>query len=244
MKDEGVALSEILRQRPNTAFAESFRMIRSSVMLSSSKETPRKILITSSVQGEGKSSVCLNLAQTIAKDGKSVIVLDCDLRRPTQHKLLNIDNRIGMSTYLAGLSKENVIVSIPDYNISVIPSGPLPPDPAELLGSAKMYRILEVLSRNYEFILIDSAPILSVTDSHVLSTMVDATMLVTQANKTTYDLVKASVKLLKKLNAHLLGSVLNAKVMKKKGYAAYNYGEYYTDDYLSPSSRSDQNKFS
>ncbi len=232
VKDTDITITDIINEDSNSSVVENYRMIRSAIMLSSPDNVPKTILITSSIQGEGKTSTCINLARTLSMEGKSVLVVDCDLRRPRIHKTMQIENDFGLSTYLTGISKENIITSPSNENLRVIPSGPIPPNPAELLSSARMKRMLEVLGAKFDYILLDSAPILSVTDSYILSTIVDATILVVKADSTTYDLVGSTIKKLQNINAHLIGAVLNSKSKKKTSGYNYYYGGYYTDDYL------------
>ncbi len=232
VKETDIVITDMLQDKRNSSMLESYRMIKSAIMLSSPDKSPKTILVTSSIQGEGKTSTCINLARTLCMEGKSVLVIDCDLRRPRLHKTVNIKNDSGLSTYLTGNSKENIITSPTNDKLRVIPSGPIPPNPAELLSSERMKKMLNVLSSQVDYILLDSAPILSVTDSYILSTLADATILVVKADSTTYEMVGAAIKKLHSINAHLIGAVLNSKSKKKShGFSGY-YAGYYTDNYL------------
>lgn len=224
------SITDIINTKPDSSIVESYRMVRSAIMLSSPEKVPKTILITSSIQGEGKTSTCINLAKTLCLEGKSVLVMDCDLRRPTIHKIMNIENNFGLSTYLAGISKENIITSLSEEKLSIIPSGPIPPNPAELLSSHRMKKMIGVLAPKFDYILLDSAPMLSVTDTYILNTIVDATILVVKADSTTFELMGSTIKKLQSINAHLIGAVLNSKAKKKS--AGYYYSGYYIDDYL------------
>jgi capsular exopolysaccharide synthesis family protein len=230
VKEDTDSITDIINTRPDSSIVESYRMVRSAIMLSSPEKVPKTILITSSIQGEGKTSTCVNLAKTLCMEGKSVLIMDCDLRRPTIHKIMNIENNFGLSTYLAGISKENIITSLSEEKLSIIPSGPIPPNPAELLNSHRMKKMIGVLAPKFDYILLDSAPMLSVTDTYILNTIVDATILVVKADSTTIELMGSTIKKLHSINAHLIGAVLNSKAKKKS--AGYYYSGYYIDDYL------------
>jgi len=232
LMDNKFSLTEALLRDTNSALTESYRMIRSSIMLSSPDNIPKIILVTSSIPGEGKTSTSINLARTIALEGKSVVVIDCDLRKPKLNRLLDLNNNIGLSTFLAGLSKDNIINQPKDRKIKVITSGPTPPNPAELLGSEKMKKLLEILSEKFDCIVLDSTPILSVTDSLVLGPLSDCILLVVRANKTTYEILQNALKRLKQLNVTATGAVLNGVLTSKTTDYSYYYGGYYTDNYI------------
>lgn len=208
------------------SIAESYRMIRSAITLSSATNPAKTVLITSSVKNEGKTSTCINLATVIAYDQKSVLVIDCDMRNPSLHKYLGVDNSIGLSTYLAGIKQHETIINIPDKHISIIPSGQIPPNPSELVGSAKMKALLKKLSNEYDYILIDSPPILAVTDADIINTMVDGTIIVIRANSTSYDMISASLEKIQLLKANLIGLILNGKKRSHLGTSGYYYGDY------------------
>lgn len=139
---------------------------------------------------EGKTVTSVNLAMTVARSGYSVLLIDGDLRKPRIHTIFRLNNLSGLSTYLAGASSDiNIVFRKPVTNLSVIPSGPLPPNPSELLGSHKMIELLEVLNEKFDVIIWDSPPLMTVTDSLILSKMLDGTIIVTRAGKTTYEMV-------------------------------------------------------
>jgi capsular exopolysaccharide synthesis family protein len=209
-----------------SSIAERYRTIRSAISLSSATKPIKTILITSSTKNEGKTSTCINLATTIAYSQKSVLIIDCDMRKPTLHKYLGVDNSIGLSTYLAGITQEEIIQEIPDKQISIIPSGVIPPNPSELLGSEKMKNMLNKLSDKYDYILIDSPPMLAVTDADIINTIVDGTIIIVRANSTSHDMLLTSIQKMNILKANLLGIILNGIKKSHFGISDYYYGEY------------------
>ncbi|MDH4319657.1 MAG: polysaccharide biosynthesis tyrosine autokinase, partial [Desulfobulbaceae bacterium] len=235
--DPDTALVEVINQKSKHTIAENYRMIRSALMLSSPEKPPKSLLVTSGLPSEGKSSTCINLAKTIALEGKSVLIIDCDLRRPSLHKHLHLNNNSGLSFYLAGMKQPDLIKKIENSAVSVITAGPIPPNPSELLNSKRMQGLLATLSEKFDCILLDSPPILSVTDAHILGTMVDGTILVTYAGKTTYDGLTATLKKMSQVKMHLAGAILNAKDFKKESagipYSYYSnyYSHYYSEGY-------------
>jgi capsular exopolysaccharide synthesis family protein len=186
--------------------------------------------------GEGKTTTASNLAITIAQAGQKVLLIDSDMRKPRLHKLfkLDISSRGGLSTYLAGSGSIGIEAGqdAPVSNLTIIPAGPLPPNPSELLSSNKLDELLKQLLSRYDFIIFDSPPIISVTDSLIISRAVDGVIVVTRAASTTYDVVKKGLKSLYDVKANVLGVVVNGFDAKKyryyygKEYSQY-YGQYY-----------------
>ncbi|PHR26299.1 MAG: hypothetical protein COA36_12525 [Desulfotalea sp.] len=215
---------------PLSPMAESYRLIRSSLLLSSAEHPPKSMLITSMNANEGKTSTTANIARILAQGGNNVLVVDCDLRRPRMHELLGIQNEIGLSSYLTGTAEKNIVHKIESDNISVITSGPIPPSPAELLDSARMKQLMAVLSTQYDFILLDSPPVQSVTDSLMLSQYVDGTIVIVRAGKTTNEDMNSGMKKLNDVRAHLLGFVLNGVKSQDMGKYYYGYSTYYDKD--------------
>jgi len=216
---------------PLSPLAESYRLIRSSLLLSSAEKPPGTILVTSMGAKEGKTSTTLNLARVLVQGGRKVLIIDCDLRRPRMHSLAGVTNETGLSNYLSGLTDEDTLLPIQDDDLMLIPSGPIPPNPAELLGSRRMEELLERLRQQFDFVLLDSSPIQSVTDSLALGRIVDGTIIVVRFGKTTYDMLNSGMKKLRDVNVNLLGFVLNGLSRSDtKGYY-YGYYSYKKDDY-------------
>ena len=216
---------------PLSAFTESYRLIRSGVLLSTPDHPPRTLLITSMMQQEGKSTTTKNLASILAQNDKNVLIVDADMRRPRQHTMFGIDNSYGLSNYLSGNTDEQqptMIKKVSDTQISVLPSGPIPPNPAELLGSKRMKTLLNKSIERFDFVLVDSPPVQQVTDSLVLAGLTEGTITVLRSGKTTFDMLDSGMKKLKESQAHLLGFVLNRVTKRNAGQGYYGYYSYYS----------------
>lgn len=223
----------ILDGQQRTSFAEAFRSLRTSVLLSHAERPPRTILFTSSSPGEGKTTTAVNTAISLAQTGAKVILVDGDLRRPGLHKMLSMKNQPGLSTYLTrAISLDSVIESNQIEHLSVIPSGPIPPNPSELLSSGKMREAIKLLSQEYEFVILDSPPV-STPDALILSTLVDGVILVIRCGETPRELVHRARQSLDDVNAKIFGVVLNCVDVNQDGYYYYYYRYYYVDDYPS-----------
>jgi len=212
---------------PLSSVVESYRMLRTSVLLSTAGAPPKTILITSSQPGEGKTTTAVNTAISLSQLGASVLLVDADLRRPAVHKAFKIPHTRGITNYLSSHTPlDDLIVKLPVPNLSVLPCGPIPPNPAELISSDRMKELLHALSRKFDHILIDSPPLVSVTDPVILSTMVDGTILVIQAGKSAQELVRRARRDLSVAGARLIGVVLNNVNVKREGYDDYDYYRY------------------
>jgi len=230
VKEEEGSIDGQVIDNPRGSVAESYRALRSQLMLSSAEHPPRSILISSVVEGEGKTATVMNLAITLSDIGRSVLVIDCDMRKPRLHRALNIANDKGLSLYLTGeAEKEDVIQKVFDNKIDIIPSGPIPPNPAELLTSNRMKELVKtLLEEQYDFVLFDSSPVLSVTDSQILSRLAEGTILVVRAGETTLDQLQAGLKLFRSVKANILGVVLNrVDLGKDNQYYYHGYYSYY-----------------
>jgi capsular exopolysaccharide synthesis family protein len=231
LKEGSKPPEEILFEDAFSPFAENFKAIRTSVLLSSADKPPKAILIASMGAGEGKTVTAVNLSIAIAQSGHSVLLIDSDLRKPRIHKIFNLNNSKGLSAFLAGASDSDIIQRGPIENLSVITSGPIPPNPSELLGSNNMKELINSLKEKFDFVICDSSPLLTVTDSLILSAISDGTLIVTRAGKTTYEMVKRGMKPLKDLKSHILGLVINALDVKKSDYYYYRYyNNYYSEE--------------
>ena len=226
-KSKEETIVENVLKNASSMTAENFKGLRTSIFLSSADKPPRKLIITSMTPGEGKSSICTCLAASVAQTGKKVLIIDADMRRPTQYKNFNLENRSGLSSFLAGISMEyEELMTQVDENLHIIPSGPIPPNPSELLSSAKLQTMLEEVGKRYDMIIIDTPPVASVTDPLILSRHVDGVIIVTWAGKTTHEILRKGLKQLEDISAPVTGMVLNRFSAKKSGYY-YNYGDYY-----------------
>ena len=210
---------------------EAYRSLRTSILLSASP-VPKVLLITSAVPSEGKTTVTVNLGATLASLGSKVVIVDCDMRKPCCHRSTGVENKPGFVRCLTGhVDLADAILPVPGVpNLSVIPCGPIPPNPAEVLSSPVTRELFIKLRSQFEYVLIDSPPLLSVSDSRILSTLTDAVVLVTRAYSTPYDVVRRARGLLYAAGARILGVALNSVDPHKGGYGygyGYGYGHYY-----------------
>lgn len=211
---------------PKSLVSEAFRTLRTSIQYSSFDKEIETIVVTSSQQGEGKTTIVSNLAITTAQSGKKVLLIDCDLRRPRIYKKLGILNGEGLTSILAGESEKNECIRALDLpNFYIITSGPIPPYPAEILGSSRMKNLLEELKKDFDIILIDTPPVLAVTDAQVLSALCDGVLLVACCGETDRnDFIRAK-ELIDKVGARVLGAVLNKATKEVKQYNGYYESE-------------------
>lgn len=213
----------IVEKKPNSIAAEAYRTLRTNIQYSSFDKEIKTMVVTSSEPGEGKSTTAGNMALSFSQSEKSVILIDCDLRKPSLHRKFKISNLVGLSDVLIGKEKMNDAVNEYSENLHILTSGKLPPNPSEMLGSKSMGRLLEELKSKYDIIILDSAPLQAVTDAQILSTKVDGTILVVRAEKTKRDSVQQAKALLDKVGANILGTVLNGVENTRKKYYYY-YG--------------------
>jgi capsular exopolysaccharide synthesis family protein len=214
--------------RPLSPLAEAFRTLLTSVVLSTAPQPPQMLLVTSSTSGEGKTLTSLNLSIALAQRGEPTLLIDADMRHPGIAKALGVDNTKGLSTILTGQHRfEEVIQPYPSVStLSVLPAGPRPPNPAQLLSSPAMQALLQDLRGRFKTVLIDCPPILPVTDSILLSTLVDGIVFVVESGRTMRAAVTRARKVLQNVNAHVIGLVLNKVDVRFEGYYGY-YNHYY-----------------
>jgi capsular exopolysaccharide synthesis family protein len=206
---------------------EQIKTIRTNLNYSMVGKPLKTLMITSAVQGEGKSTIGGNLAVEYAKKGMQVLLVDADLRRPTIHQTFGVSNQRGLSSWLSGqlVDVNDAIPPVLDH-LFVMPSGPKPPNPAELLASDKMTEFLTVATRKLDLVIVDAPPVLPVTDARILAGQVDGTVLVVRQNFVEKVAVRQAVNALKNARTQLLGTVLNDVDIKTNGYG---YGYYGTD---------------
>ena len=209
---------------PTSSATEAYRKLRASVEFASVDAPIRSLLVTSAMPGEGKTVTAVNLAIVFAQTGRNVLLIDADLRKPGVHKLFNLDNAEGLTSLLRddSISWESVAHETEVPTLRVLTSGPLPPNPAELMSSQRMRTVLDRLKWSNQLLVLDSAPLMAVTDSAVLSTHTDGTLLVVDATKSRRRLVKLAHETLLSAGAHVLGVVLN-RVGSDLGFGTY-YG--------------------
>ncbi len=204
--------------------SEQFRTIRTNISFASVDKEMRLLMVTSSGPGEGKSTVLANLAVVFAQQGKKVLLIDADLRRPTAHYTFGLTNTFGLTTVLTKQGSLNETISKTEVeNLHVLPSGPIPPNPAELLSSRMMTELLKKAKEDYHVVLLDTPPVLAVTDAQVLTNQCDGTILVVSSGKAEVEEVKKTKDLLLSANSNLLGVVLNNRKTQHTHY--YYYGK-------------------
>lgn len=214
--------------------AEAYRHLRTSLLLSSAGTPPKTILVTSSQPSEGKTTTAINTAFMLAQTGAQILIIDCDLRRPRLHAQFNLSNARGLTNCLSG-DADDVDSVIQSYekqpNLKVLPSGPIPPNPAELLGSDEMRRLLTKLGERFTHIIVDSPPAISFTDASILSTFVDGVILVVHGGRSSRAVVRRAKQQLLDVGAHIFGVVLNNVKIESHDYYYAGYAGYYKSGY-------------
>lgn len=216
----------ITLRNPKSPISEAYRTLRTNIQFSNVDKELKTIIVTSAVPEEGKSTTVSNLAIAMAQAGKKVVLIDCDFRKPILHKRFFLSNIEGLTNVLVAEKGIYEVIQFPQgiENLSVITSGPIPPNPAELLDSKKMETVLKELKDKVDIILMDSPPVGVVTDAAILSTIVDGTLLTIAHKKTEIEMVQTAVGLLDKVGANIIGTVLTQIDMTDK--SAYQYGNY------------------
>ena len=213
-----------------SAFAEAYRAIRNSILLASAGTPPRTILFTSSQPGEGKTTTAINTAIALSQLKVRTLLIDADMRRPTLHKVFGVSNTQGLSTYLSGnVEVGGLIQKLPIPNLYLLPCGMIPPDPAELVSSAKMKELLEILAPEFQHIIIDSPPLINVSEPIVLATLVDGVIFVIKGADTKRSIVRRAKQELRNVRARIIGIVINNLDLKTEGYDDYYYQRYHSE---------------
>ncbi len=203
-----MSLNIITHTNRKSPISEAYRTLRTNIQFSSIDKKVKTIVVTSANMSEGKSTTITNLAETFAQAGNRVIVVDADLRRPRVHQLFNLENQQGLTNVLAGQIELKQAIASACSDVHVMTSGPVPPNPSELLGSEKMKELVRILSEHYDIVLFDTPPVNAVTDAAILSTVVDGVILAVASGKTDIEGGKRAMKSLQAVNANLLGAVM------------------------------------
>jgi capsular exopolysaccharide synthesis family protein len=213
----------ITKISPKSPIAEQYRTIRTNIQFSTIDEEVQTLMITSPGPGEGKSTTIANLAVVFAQQGKKTLLVDTDLRKPTVHYTFNMTNTFGLTNVITKqMGLMEAAVSVED-NLYILPSGPIPPNPAELLGSKAMNEFLSAAKEQFDIILFDTPPVVAVTDAQILANKCDGTILVVSSGKTGIEEGNKAKELLMAAKAKLMGVVLNNRKMKESQYYYY-YG--------------------
>lgn len=230
----GGGQSELLMNMDGRSpLAEAYRHLRTSVLLSTAGRAPKSLLVTSSLPGEGKTTTAVNTAISLAQTGASVVIIDADMRRPRLQSIFGLQGQLGLSSILSSDVSEGDMLAMvredPESGLSVLTSGPIPPNPAELLGSDQMRRLIMTLQASYTHVVVDSPPVSSFTDGVLISTMVDGVLLVVHGGKSSRHIVRRSKQLLSDVGAKIFGVVLNNVNLQSHDY--YYYQSYYGQKY-------------
>ncbi len=225
----------LISKDSRSSMAEAYRQLRTSILLSTAGHAPKSLLITSSLPAEGKTTTAVNTAISLAQTGGKVLVIDADMRRPRVHNIFNVGNSEGLSTILSSDYEVEDILQIvqkdDETNLYVLPSGPIPPNPAELIGSEQMRNLLTTLEENFTHIVVDSPPIASFTDGVLIASMVDGVILVVHSGKSSRQVVHRSRQLLQDIGSKIFGVVLNNVNLRSQDNSYYYQSYYHRDSY-------------
>lgn len=222
---QSVARKLVTNANPSSVISEQFRTLRTNISFSSSDTEIRSLVFTSGSQGEGKSTVAANTAVVFAQEGKRVLLVDADMRKPTVHYTFHMTNTTGLSNLLTRQAALEDVVKVSDQeNLNIITCGPIPPNPSELLGSRTMDAVLMEMLRAFEVVIFDAPPVLAVTDAQIIANKADGTILVLNTAKTEKDALTKSKEALVKSNANVIGVVMNNYIYDNDAYYYQYYG--------------------
>ncbi len=214
---------------PNSPIVEVFRTIRNSIRYASIDKPIKTLLLTSSIESEGKSSLASNISIAFSMEGRKIILVDLDLRRPSLYKFFNVSNKVGITNVLAeDLPLQAAIVSTTTKGVDILVSGPIPPDPSGLIESKKLKDIISSLKEMYDMVIIDTPPVLAVNDASVIGPSADGIVFVVEAGRATFSMLGHVKELKAKADINLVGVVLNKFAAHASGYYHYyHYNSYY-----------------
>lgn len=212
----------IVEKKPKSIAAEAYRSLRTNIQYSSFDKKYKTLVVTSANPGEGKTNVAGNLALVLAQGESKVLLIDCDMRKPSIHKNFKISNTYGISDLLVGNKNLESVSNKFNDNLFIVPAGKIPPNPAEMLASKAMEAFLEEMKNYFDYIVLDTPPLQAVTDAQVLSTKVDGSLIVVRAGVTKKDEVHNAVSIIKKVKGNIIGTVLNVAESKKDKYYYYH----------------------
>jgi polysaccharide biosynthesis transport protein len=231
--DENYNSELLIYADPRSALAEAYRQLRTSILLSTAGHAPKSLLVTSSLPAEGKTTTAVNTAISLAQTGAKVLIIDADMRRPRLHSIFNKSNAQGLSTLLSSQMEDSDLFATIQQDeaskVYLLASGPVPPNPAELLGSEQMTILMGKLERTFTHIVVDSPPIASFTDGVLVGSLVDGVILVVHSGKSSRQVIKRSKELLQNVGAKIFGVVLNNVNLKAQN--SYYYQSYYSQNY-------------
>jgi capsular exopolysaccharide synthesis family protein len=240
--DEKANSELLINSDSRSSLAEAYRQLRTSILLSTAGHAPKSLLITSSLPSEGKTTTATNTAISLAQTGAKVLLIDADMRRPRLHSVFNLENGSGLSTLLSNeltdASAQNAIKFDTSTKLSLLTSGPIPPNPAELIGSDQMAELLKIYQRNFTHVVVDSPPIASFTDGVLIASMVDGVILVVHAGKSSRQVVRRSRQILTDIGARIFGVVLNNINLRSQDNYYYYQSYYHREGYKSAEEQS------
>ena len=222
----------ILSKDTQFAIKEAYKTARTNLVFSLAENEKRIVVVTSCSPSEGKSTNCMNMAITMAETGASVLLIDCDMRKPVAHSLLRLDNKTGLSSVLGGIVRD--VSKVIDRNVrphlDILTSGPLPPNPAELISGSKMDQLLELVGEHYDYVFIDTPPANVVTDAFLLNTRTAGVILVIKEGHTTHDEIRECLEKAKMTNCRILGFI-KANCLGRSTKGGYKYKYKYKNNY-------------
>jgi len=223
------AIALIGHDDSRSAFAESYRSVRTALQFSTASGVPRLLTVTSAMVSEGKSTTAVSLAIQFAQAGKRTLLIEADLRKPTLHKILQLDNQTGLTNYLAGGEVHPADITRPTHipNLFAIPSGPLPPNPAELLSSSRMVALLTLAAEKFDQVVLDSPPLLGLADALIIGNLCEGTLLTVEMGSTPRGYVQGAFKRLRGTRVHVLGTILTKLEAQSGTYGYYRSYYYY-----------------
>ena len=229
--DQGLAL--LTHRDPKSPLAEAYRSLRTSLIFSTSEGAPRVLQLTSATPSEGKTTSAVSVATAFAQTGSTVLIIDCDLRNPSLHQAFVVPNTEGLSNYLVGdITPADIAKPTQVTRLFMIPSGPLPPNPVELLSSAKMVDLLSAAQERFDYVILDSPPVIGLADALVIANLAQATVFVVAAGSTRIGPMEGSAKRLRAANAKLIGALLVKVGQTGRGYGyGYGYDYHYSYSY-------------
>jgi capsular exopolysaccharide synthesis family protein len=221
-----------VHDHPSSGLAEAARAIRTNIFFMSPDSPHRVLLVTSAAPVEGKTTVACCIAIAMAQAGQRVVLVDCDMRRPRIHRVFDRTSGVGLTSAMLDMSQlDDAIYETPVPHLSAINCGPTPPNPAELLHSDSFGKILQALRERFDRVIIDSPPLVPVTDGAILSTRVDGTIFVVRAFQTSKEVARRAVRTVRTVGGHIVGTVLNAVSADRGGYNYYYHGYYHRHGY-------------
>lgn len=209
----------IVHSAPKSMISEAYRDIRTNLFYTDNNRNIKTLMFTSSISGEGKTTILCNIALSLAETSKRVIIVDCNLRNPKVHKLLDISNIQGVTDAIVKMDRLNTFIHKTTHpGLDVMTSGRMPTNPSEILSSDEMKLLIKQLSNDYDYVLIDSAPVVPVTDTVIMSTYIDQVIIVCESGKLEIEIAQKAIERLEKAGANIRGAILNKVKMNKKYY--------------------------